>query len=93
MVPIKIEHIAIWTHQQEILKEFYTAYFQGEAGAMYHNKKKNFLSYFLTFGDGARLEIMSAPDNNRLEVRGYRKIDYTCTAPESHKSTQTILPD
>ncbi len=58
---MKIEHIAIWTHQLEILKEFYIAYFQGEAGAMYHNKKKNFKSYFLTFGTGTRLEIMSAP--------------------------------
>ena len=58
---MKIDHIAIWTHQLEILKEFYTDYFQGEAGAMYHNKKKNFKSYFLTFGTGARLEIMYAP--------------------------------
>jgi len=59
---MKIDHIAIWTSQLEILKEFYIAYFQGEAGAMYHNIKKNFKSYFLTFGDGARLEIMTAPD-------------------------------
>jgi lactoylglutathione lyase len=62
MPSIKIDHIAIWTQQLEIQKEFYIAYFQGKAGALYHNKKKNFLSYFLTFGDGARLEIMSAPD-------------------------------
>ena len=61
MAFIKIDHIAIWTHQLEILKEFYIDYFQGQAGAMYHNKKKNFKSYFLTFGRGARLEIMSAP--------------------------------
>jgi lactoylglutathione lyase len=61
MAPMRIDHIAIWTHQLEILKEFYIAYFQGEAGSIYHNKKKNFFSYFLTFGDGARLEIMSAP--------------------------------
>jgi lactoylglutathione lyase len=61
MASIKIDHIAIWTHQLEILKEFYMTYFQGEAGAIYHNKKKQFKSYFLTFGDGTRLEIMSAP--------------------------------
>jgi lactoylglutathione lyase len=58
---MRIDHIAIWTRQLEILKEFYITYLQGEAGAMYHNKKKNFKSYFLTFGDGARLEIMSTP--------------------------------
>ena len=62
MTPMKIEHIAIWTSQLEVLKEFYIKYLEGKAGAMYHNKKKKFKSYFLTFGDGARLEIMSAPD-------------------------------
>ena len=29
---------------------------------MYHNCKTNFKSYFLSFDDGARLEIMSRPD-------------------------------
>ena len=58
---MKIDHIAIYTSQLEVLKEFYIKYYECEAGTMYHNKKKNFLSYFLTFGDGARMEIMSAP--------------------------------
>ena len=61
MASMKIDHIAIWTRQLEILKAFYMDYFQGEAGSMYHNKNKNFKSYFLTFGTGARLEIMSSP--------------------------------
>lgn len=50
MAPVRIDHIAIWTHRLEILKEFYIDYFQGEAGAMYHNKKKNFKNYFIAFG-------------------------------------------
>ena len=29
---------------------------------LYHNEKTGFKSYFLTFGDGARLEIMNKPD-------------------------------
>ena len=58
---MKIEHIAIWTAHLETLKEFYIRYFGGQAGPMYHNVKKQFQSYFLTFGTGARLEIMTAP--------------------------------
>lgn len=58
---MKIEHIAIWTHQLEALKDFYIKYFDGQVGPMYHNEKKGFKSYFLSFGAGARMEIMSAP--------------------------------
>ena len=58
---MKIEHLAIWTNQLEALKDFYMKYFEGVAGPKYHNKKKHFQSYFLTFGSGARLEIMTAP--------------------------------
>lgn len=58
---MKIEHIAIWTHQLEALKGFYIKHFNGQAGSIYHNEKKGFKSYFLSFGSGARMEIMSAP--------------------------------
>jgi len=58
---MKIEHIAIWTRQLEVLKDFYVKYLGGQAGPMYHNEKKDFKSYFLSFGSGARLEIMSKP--------------------------------
>ncbi len=58
---MKIEHIAIWTSQLETLKEFYMKYFGGVAGTKYTNEKKQFQSYFLSFGIGARLEIMTAP--------------------------------
>ena len=56
-----IEHIAIWTKNLEQLKEFYTHYFQAEAGRKYLNPDKGFESTFLTFSSGARLELMSMP--------------------------------
>ena len=34
---------------------------------MYHNKKTDFKSYFLTFEDGARLELMNKPDMDDAE--------------------------
>ncbi|MEQ9425163.1 MAG: VOC family protein [Cyclobacteriaceae bacterium] len=53
-----IEHIAIWTHQLEVLRDFYCKYFNAKSNSKYVNPAKKFTSYFLTFDSGARLEIM-----------------------------------
>ncbi|WP_152655857.1 VOC family protein [Oceanobacillus sp. CFH 90083] len=55
---MKIEHVAIWVQDLEKMKTFYETYFNGNASAKYHNKEKEFESYFLTFDESARLEIM-----------------------------------
>ncbi len=59
---MKIEHIAIWVKDLEGMKRFYQKYFQAKAGPIYHNPKKKFTSYFLSFEDGCRLELMHNPD-------------------------------
>ncbi|EAC4364438.1 glyoxalase/bleomycin resistance/extradiol dioxygenase family protein [Listeria monocytogenes] len=59
---MKIEHVALWTTNLEQMKQFYVTYFGATANDLYENKKKGFTSYFLTFEDGARLEIMSRTD-------------------------------
>ncbi len=59
---MKIEHVAIWTHDLEGLRQFYETYFGGLAGTKYHNSHTQFESYFLTFEGGARLEIMQMPN-------------------------------
>jgi len=58
---MKIEHIAIWTDNLERLKEFYIKYFNCTVGDKYINESKNFESYFLSFDQGCRLEIMHKP--------------------------------
>jgi len=58
---MKIEHLAIWTWQLEALKDFYVQYFNAVANEKYHNPVKQFSSYFLSFDDGARLELMEMP--------------------------------
>ena len=58
---MKIEHLAIWTHELEALKSFYMKYFNAKVGKKYRNEKKKFESYFLSFEDGCRLEIMQMP--------------------------------
>ncbi|EBF5128625.1 VOC family protein [Listeria monocytogenes] len=59
---MKIEHVALWTTNLEQMKQFYVTYFGVTANDLYENKTKGFTSYFLSFEDGARLEIMSRTD-------------------------------
>jgi len=59
---MKIEHIAMYVNDLEAVKVFFIKYFKAAANDGYHNSKTDFRSYFLTFNDGARLEIMHRPD-------------------------------
>ena len=59
---MKIEHVALWVKDLEKSKAFYGTYFGAKAGNLYHNPQKEFRSYFLTFEDGARLELMNRTD-------------------------------
>ena len=59
-----LEHVAIWTNRLEEMKEFYCAYFHGQANEKYRSDSEfhaRFESYFLSFGDGSRLELMEMP--------------------------------
>ncbi|HEY5742500.1 MAG TPA: VOC family protein [Terrimicrobiaceae bacterium] len=55
---MRIDHVAIYTKDLEALREFYAEYFRATANDLYINAKKGFRSYFLSFSDGARLELM-----------------------------------
>ena len=55
---MKIEHIAIWVKDIDKVCEFYRKYFGGVVQPLYHNPTKQFTSRFVTFEDGARLEVM-----------------------------------
>ena len=59
---MKIEHIAIWVRDIDKVCEFYRKYFGGVVHPIYRNPTKQFTSRFITFDDGARLEIMHRPD-------------------------------
>ena len=64
---MKIDHIALYVEDLENEKEFFEKYFGGVAGCKYHNEKTGFTSYFISFKDGARLEIMNMPESKRFE--------------------------
>ena len=55
---MRIEHIALWTNDIARCVQFYVSYFGATAGSPYVNPKKCFESCFLSFADGARIEVM-----------------------------------
>ena len=56
---MKIEHVAMYVNDLERAREFFTKYFGATSNDGYHNPVKKFRSYFLSFDDGSRLEIMN----------------------------------
>ena len=72
---MRIEHIAIWADDIELLRDFYCKYFNLECGDKYVNLKKKFSSYFLSFNEGgARIELMNIPNmenpSGRCNLKG-----------------------
>ncbi len=67
---MKMGQVAIWTNDPEILREFYTTYFEGRSREKYTNSQKKFESYFVWFDKegSTSLEIMRRPDIPQIEV-------------------------
>jgi len=59
---MKIDHIAIWVNDLEEMKYFYMKYFGCTVNNKYENTGKRFSSYFLSFSEGARVELMKRHD-------------------------------
>ena len=78
---MRIEHIAMYVKDLEAAKEFFIKYFNATSNEGYHNKTTDFRSYFLSFEDGARLEIMNRPqmvdDEKNLNRSGYIHIAFS----------------
>ena len=56
---MKIEHVALYINDLEKARDFFIKYFGGKSNDGYHNKTTDFRSYFISFDDGSRLEIMT----------------------------------
>lgn len=71
---MKLEHIGLYVRDLENMKSFYEKYFQAKAGELYQNFETDFSSYFLTFEEGARLELCTMtklPRGRKRDVTGY----------------------
>lgn len=76
-----IEHIAMYVNDLEKTRDFWVKYFNAKSNEGYHNKRTDFRSYFLSFDDGARLEIMNKPNMDdspkALTRTGYAHIAFS----------------
>ena len=94
---MKIEHIAMVVNDLEAAKDFFVTYFDGKANELYHNKSTGFRSYFISFDDGARLEIMNKPemtDPAKDSARtGYAHVAFSVGSEEKVDELTALLKD
>lgn len=83
---MKIEHIAMNVTDLEAAKDFFVKYFGAKSNNGYHNLKNDFRSYFLSFDEGTRLEIMNRPQMSDSEKHinrtGYVHIAFSLGSTE-----------
>ena len=83
---MKIEHVALYVNDLEAVRDFFTTYLNGSSNDGYHNRNTDFRSYFITFDDGARLEIMTKPAledlDKPLNRTGYAHIAFSVGSKE-----------
>ena len=84
---MKIEHIALYVNDLEGAREFFMKYFEAESNDGYHNPRTDFRSYFLSFSDGSRLELMTKPEltysGDLLNRFGYAHLAFSTGSKEA----------
>ena len=95
---MRIEHIAMYVNDLEKTKDFFVKYFNAISNEGYHNQKTDFRSYFLSFEDGARLEIMKKPQmedgEKSLNRTGYIHVAFSLGSKEAvDELTEKIKKD
>ena len=69
-----IDHVAVYVNDLESAKDFFVKYFAAVPGEIYRNEKNGFSSYFLSFENGAKLEIMNRPEIEKTEKPFYKSV-------------------
>jgi lactoylglutathione lyase len=81
-----LEHVALYVQDLELMKNFYVNYFGATPNQKYHNPHTGLQTYFLSFDDGARLEIMQRPGMSPKTAGeyplGYAHISFKLGTPE-----------
>ena len=83
---MRIEHIAMYVNDLEATKDFFVSFLGGISNNGYHNEKTGFRSYFISFDDGAKLEIMNkqvlVDSEKDLNRTGYAHIAFSVGSKE-----------
>lgn len=83
---MRIEHVSMYVNNLDAAKNFFVTFLGGVSNDGYHNEKTGFRSYFISFEDGARLEIMNKPDmidvQKELNRTGYAHIAFSVGSKE-----------
>lgn len=91
------DHGAFRVSNLEKAKDFFIKYFNATANSGYFNKTINFQSYFLSFSNGARIEIMKRPgieENNKALIHaGYIHIAFSLGSKEKVDELTNRLKD
>ena len=81
-----IEHVAMYVNSLEASRDFFVKYLGGRSNDGYHNKNTGFRSYFISFDDGTRLELMNKPGMEDMEKplnrTGYAHIAFSVGSKE-----------
>ena len=89
---MRIEHLAIWVNDLDKMKNFYEIFFNAQSGDPYYNPTKNFSSYFLSFENGCRLELMHKPEIpgnlNNIEKQSLGLIHFAISVGSKDKVDQ-----
>ena len=76
----------MYVNDLDAARDFVVTFLGGISNNGYHNEKTGFKSYFITFEDGARLEIMNKLDLNEdpksLNRTGYAHIAFSVGSKE-----------
>ena len=83
---MKIDHVAMYVSDLEKARDFFIKYLEGVSNSGYHNEKTGFRSYFISFDDGSRLEIMNKPGMSdpakELNQTGYAHVAFSVGSKE-----------
>lgn len=77
---MKISHVALYVNDLEQMRAFYETYFNAQANQKYHNPQTGLTTYFLTFADQTRLELMQRPDvmhHPKNLMQGYTHVAFS----------------
>ena len=88
----------MYVNDLERARDFFVSYFGATSNEGYHNPKTDFRSYFLSFDDGTKLEIMTKPDltdsGDFLNRFGYAHIAFSIGSKDAVDSlTQRMKED